>query len=141
MIKPIVIDSSAAARWLIPEESTPVSERLYADVMESSGVFHAPALWIWETANMLLVAMRRRRVAQSHIDDGLELLSECPIEFDPPPDRHRRSQIMRLAQVHDLTVYDAAYLELGLRLNSQLASADRRLVQAAKNCGIPCLEL
>ena len=46
-----------------------------------------------------------------------------------------------LAQAHALSFYDASYLQLALRLNGQLASLDRALVQAAKNCGIPCLDL
>ncbi|MBA2674928.1 type II toxin-antitoxin system VapC family toxin [Ramlibacter sp.] len=140
-MKPVVIDASAAAPWIIPEERTPVSDQLFADVMESSGVFHAPALWIWETANILLVSVRRRRLAAELLDAGLELLGACPIEFDSVPDPHRRAQVMRLANTHGLTIYDAAYLELALRLNSQLASADRQLVAAAKSCGIPCLDL
>ena len=140
-MKPIVIDASAAAPWVIPEERSPVSDQLFADVMASSGQFCAPALWLWETANILLVAMRRRRVEQAELDGGLSLLASCPIDFDNLPDAHRRSQTLRLAHVHGLTYYDAAYLELALRLNSQLASADRALVQAAKSCGIPCLDL
>ena len=48
---------------------------------------------------------------------------------------------MRLSEAHGLSFYDASYLELALRLNSQLASADRKLIHAAKSCGIPCLDL
>lgn len=141
MNKPVVIDASAAAPWLIPEERTPVTDQLYADVMSSKGTYFAPALWLWETANILLVSFRRRRVDQGDFDAGLALLASCPVEFDALPDLHRRAQILRLANVHGLTFYDAAYLELALRLNGQLASADRQLVTAAKSCGIPCLDL
>jgi predicted nucleic acid-binding protein len=140
-LKPIVIDASAAAPWFIPEERTPVTDQLFADVMVSKGTYFAPALWLWETANILLVALRRRRVEQAEFDGGLGLLAACAVQFDTLPDLHRRSQIMRLANVHNLTFYDAAYLELALRLNSQLASADRQLLAAAKACGIPCLDL
>jgi predicted nucleic acid-binding protein len=140
-LKPIVIDASAAAPWLIPEERSPVSDQLFADVMATTDLFHAPALWLWETANVLVSAFRRKRVKQGALDAGLELLSACPISFDPLPDMHRRAQTMRLAHVHNLSYYDAAYLELALRLNSQLASADKQLVSAAKKCGIHCLAL
>jgi predicted nucleic acid-binding protein len=139
--KPVVIDASAAAPWLIPEERSAVTDQLFADVMSSRGTYFAPALWLWETANILLVSLRRRRVAQDGFDAGLGLLAACPVAFDALPDLHRRSQILRLANVHGLTFYDASYLELALRLNGQLASADRQLVAAAKSCGIPCLDL
>ena len=140
-MKPIVIDASAAAPWFIPEERTPVSDQLFAEIMASTDLFHAPALWLWETANVLLSALRRKRVRQEAMDAGLAMLAACPISFDSLPDPHRRAQTMRLAHVHSLTFYDAAYLELALRLNSQLASADKQLVSAAKKCGIHCLAL
>ena len=139
-MRPTVIDASAAAPWFIPEERTAVTDQMYADVIASPGQFRAPSLWLWETSNILLVAFRRRRLSQDNFDGGLALLESCPIEFDPPPNLHYRSQVMRLAQAHSLSFYDAAYLELALRLNGQLASLDRALVLAAKNCGIPCLD-
>jgi len=139
-MKPIVIDASAAAPWVIPEERTLVTEQMYADVMTSSGQFFAPQLWIWETSNILLSAFRRQRLSQDALDAGLALLDACPIEFDPAPNLHYRSQTLRLAQAHGLSFYDASYLQLALRLNGQLASLDRRLVQAAKACGIPCFD-
>ncbi|SFM66295.1 type II toxin-antitoxin system VapC family toxin [Variovorax sp. OV329] len=139
-MKPIVIDASAAAPWFIPEERSAVSEQIYVDVVTSSGQFRAPSLWVWETSNILLTAFRRRRMSQDEFDAGLALLDACPIEFDPAPNLHYRSQTLRLAQAHGLSFYDASYLELALRLNGQLASLDRALVNAAKNCGIPCLD-
>jgi len=140
-VKPVVIDASAAATWLIPDERTAVAAQLYSDVMASPGLFRSPALWLWETSNILLMALRRGRVDAHGLQAGMALLADCPIEIDAPPDAHRRSQTMRLCEAHGLSYYDASYLELALRLNSQLASADRQLVNAAKACGIPCLEL
>jgi predicted nucleic acid-binding protein len=40
--------------------------------------------------------------------------------------------IFRLADRHGLTVYDAAYLDLGLRKSLPLASLDDALVRAAE---------
>jgi predicted nucleic acid-binding protein len=140
-VKPIVIDASAVAPWFIPEERSAVTDQIYADVIASPGQFRAPSLWLWETSNILLVALHRRQLSQDDFDAGLALLESCGLEFDPPPNLHYRSQIMRLAQTHALSFYDASYLELALRLNGQLASLDRALVAAAKKCGIPCLDL
>ena len=138
-MRPTVIDASAAAPWFIPEERSAATDQMYAEVFASPGQFRAPSLWIWETSNMLLAAFRRRQLTQDDFDSGLALLHACPIEFDPSPNLHYRSQVVRLAHTHSLSFYDACYLELALRLNGQLASLDRALVQAAKNCGIPCL--
>lgn len=42
-----------------------------------------------------------------------------------------------LARRHKLTVYDASYLELAMRLGVPLASLDRELCAAAAACGVP----
>jgi hypothetical protein len=41
-----------------------------------------------------------------------------------------------LVATKDLTVYDACYLELALRLGLPLASLDKELCQAALTCGV-----
>jgi len=135
-VKPVVLDASAAAPWFIPEERSLGSERLYADVISSAGLFRVPALWLWEVGNILLMALRRRRLGQAAVEAGLALIDACPLDVEPPPNAHHRAQIMRLAQTHQLSFYDASYLELALRLNGR----DAALVKAAKQCGLSCID-
>ncbi len=140
-MKPVVIDASAAAAWLIPDEKTDAADQLYRLVGTQAGRFHAPSLWHWETGNLLLISARRGRLEPSLLDEGMGLLDACLIEFDPPPDARRRRQILRLASAHQLSFYDAAYLELCVRLDSQFASTDRALLLAAQRCGIERIAL
>jgi predicted nucleic acid-binding protein len=137
----IVIDASAAAPWFLPDEASEQSDYFYKQVVSSQGLYHAPALWIWETGNILMSALRRKRVSPEQLQAGLAQLQACPISFAPVPSAHKQSQILRLAQTHDLSYYDASYLELVLSLNGQLASADSKLVHAAKSCGVLCIDL
>lgn len=44
--------------------------------------------------------------------------------------------VLRLARVHGLSVYDALYLDLGLRLGAALITLDGRLAAAARAEGI-----
>ncbi|MDB5941849.1 MAG: hypothetical protein JWQ13_1415 [Ramlibacter sp.] len=138
-MKPIVIDASAAGAWVMPDEPSDAAHELYLHAVEPNDVFHAPQLWTWEMGNMLVMGAMRERISSTHVDKGLELLAAANISFDPPPNSHRQAQIARLAQTHSLTFYDASYLELVLRLNGQLASLDRKMISAAKSCGIVCL--
>ncbi len=140
-MKPVVIDASAAAAWLIPDEKTYAADQLYRLVATQADRFYAPSLWHWETGELLLISVRRGRLEPTLLDEGIGLLDACLIEFDPPPDAHRRRQILRLASAHQLSFYDAAYLELCVRLNSQLASTDRALQRAAQRCGIERIAL
>jgi predicted nucleic acid-binding protein len=138
-VKPIVIDASAAGAWVMPDEPSDAAQELYVHAMQPEAVFHAPLLWLWEMGNMLVMGALRERITDDHVDKGLALLGAARISFDPPPNVHRQAQIARLAKTHALTFYDASYLELVLRLNGQLASLDKKLISAAKSCGIVCL--
>ncbi|MBI5277995.1 MAG: type II toxin-antitoxin system VapC family toxin [Burkholderiales bacterium] len=138
-MKPIVIDPSAAAAWVMPDERLAAANDLYAQARTMPDLFHAPLLWLWEMGNVLVMGHRRKRLTAAEVEQGLELLASALIVFDPAPNPHRRSQIARLSLTHDLTFYDASYLELVLRLNGRLASRDRKLLDAAAACGIACL--
>lgn len=138
-MKPVVIDPSAAAAWVMPDEEHAAATDLYAQARTVPGLFHAPQLWLWEMGNVLVTGHRRERLSAIDVERGLELLAAAQITFDAAPNPHRRAQVARLALTHDLTFYDASYLELVLRLNGQLASRDRQLLAAAGACGIVCL--
>ena len=138
-MKPIVVDPSAAAAWVLPDEAQAAANDLYAQARLVPDLFHAPQLWIWEMGNILITGHRRKRISAQDVERGLELLAAARVVFDPVPGAHRQAQIGRLALAHGLSFYDAAYLELVLRLNGQLASRDRALLSAASACGIVCL--
>lgn len=62
------------------------------------------------------------------------------IDVDPP----YSSAILKLphlAQTHNLTSYDAAFLELANRLELPLATNDKQLVRAAAECGVKLLTI
>lgn len=48
--------------------------------------------------------------------------------------------IFDTAQKHQLTFYDAAYLQLAIELKLPLATYDQQLIEAAKAEGIPLVE-
>jgi len=138
-VKPVVIDSSAAGAWVMPDERSDAAQELYAQASEPNDVFHVPLLWTWEMGNMLVMGAVRNRIDADQVEAGLALLDSVQLSFDAPLTPHRQAQVARLALTHSLTFYDATYLELVLRLNGQLASLDKKLLSAAKSCGIVCL--
>jgi predicted nucleic acid-binding protein len=138
-VKPIVIDSSAAGAWVLPDEPNVAAQELYVQARTTPDLFHAPALWLWEMGNMLVMGQARKRIGPELVEQGLGMLAQARIQFDQAPNAHRQAQVARLASTHGLTYYDASYLELVLRLNGQLASLDRQLLAAARACGIVCL--
>jgi predicted nucleic acid-binding protein len=103
------------------------------------GRAHVPALWLWETANVLVQAERRGRISPAAIRTYLGLLEGLPISLDQPSTATAWHDTLALARGHRLTSYDAAYLELALRRGLPLASRDKALQAAARLEGVPLM--
>ena len=58
---------------------------------------------------------------------------------DPETDAQAWGRTRQLSIEHDLTSYDAAYLELALRRRRPLASRDAALVKAGRSAGLDVL--
>ena len=125
----LVLDASALASWLMPDEAG-------LDLVGLAGrheVFAAPGL-IWaEIRNILVVSERRGRVAPDISDQALEAIGQLGIVLDHAPSN---AAVMALARKHGLTVYDALYLDLALREGAVLATHDAALKRAASAEGV-----
>jgi predicted nucleic acid-binding protein len=124
----VVVDASALAGLVLPDEG---GNGLAAILAEAAPV--APGLLWAEIRNLLLMAERRGRIAPGTPERALAILDGLGIAYDAGPASDRTLQ---LARRHGLTVCDALYLELALRLGLALATADRALVRAAAAEGV-----
>ena len=66
---------------------------------------------------------------------------DLSIEYDPQDNTSRSSRILELAFDHDLSVYDAAYLELALHTNSGLLALYRKLQEICRQKDVPVIEV
>ncbi|WP_242050021.1 type II toxin-antitoxin system VapC family toxin [Planktothricoides raciborskii] len=95
-----------------------------------------PAIWSLEVANTLLVAERRNRMTQEQSQLAIALLQSLLIHVEEATDSKAFSSTFDLARKEGLAAYDAAYLELAIRLKLPIATLDRRLAEAATRCGV-----
>ena len=128
---PLVIDASIVAAWHFPDERSAKGDAILAR-LESDRAF-MPALWWFEVRNVLLIGERRGRTAREHTEPFFDFLRGLPIEIAAFP---QESAVLSLARRHQLSFYDAAYLELAQRERIDLATFDRALVQAATAEGV-----
>jgi predicted nucleic acid-binding protein len=77
------------------------------------------------------MSTRRRRHDAAFRDATLVDLTHLPIQVDGETDIHAWTETLDLAEYHQLTLYDAAYLELARRRGLPLATLDRDLRRAA----------
>lgn len=110
----------------------------FLERVRDDGAF-VPALWIWEVANVLALAARRGRIGGGDVAARLALMTALPIRVDDEGVARAWRETALLAQAETLTVYDAAYLELALRLGADLATLDTELRRAAGRVGVRVL--
>jgi predicted nucleic acid-binding protein len=131
-----VADASVAVGWIHPAQATGETAAMLA-AMEEGAALEVPALWPLEVANALTVLVRRRKLAEDDRETGLRWLRRLPIRIDYEMASLAFSKLAELASTHDVSVYDAAYLELAERRTLALACKDGPLKKAAKQRGLP----
>jgi predicted nucleic acid-binding protein len=129
-----VVDASLSLQWYLKDEQ----ERYYALAVLSGlrdNEAIVPFLWTYEIGNALVVAHRRKRLDEAGIEQILESLRALPIIIDQP-EPESALKLPSLPLKHDLTVYDAAYLEMALRFDLPMATNDKSLKRAMANSGL-----
>ena len=127
----LVLDASVTACWAFQDENHPDAVLAFDRMRAEEAV--VPCLWWFEVRNILIVNERRRRLTETDTSAFLSNLSRLRLRMDRAPEE---SAILRLARVHRLSVYDAAYLELAQRERLPLATLDADLRKAAAGAGV-----
>jgi predicted nucleic acid-binding protein len=133
----LVIDASMAIAWLFRSERTQAAQSILRRVVTEGAT--VPSLWRLEIANVLRASARRGRCDDEYVDWALHRLGRLAIRSDAETDSHAWSTSLDLARQHDLTLYDAAYLELAVRLGGPIATCNNALVRAGERCGVEVL--
>ncbi len=131
---PFVVDASIAAAWVVADERTSAAHGLLERIKFEGG--RVPDLFWHEMRNLLLKVERRGRSPRGAAETALATLRRLPIEVQPSRDD---PTILNLARTHQLTPYDAAYLDLAIDAGLRLATADRALAVAARSSGVALL--
>jgi len=98
-----------------------------------------PAIWHLEIANVLALSERRQRITPADSAEFIALLETLEIVIDEETASRAFGRVLDLAREERLTAYDAAYLELAMRLGVPLASKDGDLCDAAERLGVSVL--
>jgi predicted nucleic acid-binding protein len=124
-------DASVSLGWCFSDEATPYTEALLDRLIGGEEVA-VPSHWPLEILNGVIQAKRKGRVAEPTVERFLSSLISFHIVVDAEHGFLRLSAIRELAERHRLTSYDAAYLELAIRLGLPLATLDGALQRAAR---------
>lgn len=133
----LVVDSSLTLAWYFQDEATPATDDLLHRVAAMGAT--APVHWPIEVANAFQSAIRRRQIDRAYRDASLAELARLGVSIDAETNAHVWAATVRLADLHDLTIYVAAYLELAQRRQLPLGTLDAALLRAARASGVSVL--
>jgi len=125
----LVLDASMTITWLFEDERTRAAHDVMRRVVREGAL--VPSLWRLEVANVLRNAVRRGRCDEAYADRSLARLGRLAIKRDQETEDRAWVEIRALSREENLTLYDAAYLELAIRKSACLASCDAALLAAA----------
>ncbi|MBB4350438.1 MULTISPECIES: type II toxin-antitoxin system VapC family toxin [Rhizobiaceae] len=121
-----VVDASVACSWVLPDEASTIGDTAYARLQTNRAL--VPDLFWHEARNVLMMTYRPKRIDFAMVATAMAMLRMLPIRtLGQPHDQ----PIFTLAERHNLTAYDAAYLALALETKLPLATLDKQLITAA----------
>lgn len=132
-----IADCSVAMAWCFEDEVTPRTESLL-DRTRTDGLI-LPGHWPLEVTNVLRSAARKGRLTETQALQRAAILMSLPIQYDSLTHIVAFTSTYRLAARYKLTMYDAAYLELAIRIGASLATNGQDLAHAADQCGVDLL--
>ena len=130
----VVVDASVALSWCFPDEGSDYADQVLVALKGHLTV--VPSVWGLEVANAILVGERRKRLRQPEIQRFVNLVDGLSILQDTQAVGENLRAVLPVARRYNLSAYDAAYLELAIRLAAPLATLDLRLRRAATQAGI-----
>lgn len=134
-----VLDGSITMVWGFEDEADAYADAILSRMPDLQA--HVPSLWPLEVANALLVGERRKRITPADAARFLAILEAFPITVDNETVAHAWADTLHLARAHNLSSYDASYLELAIRLGLPLAAQDGKLKTAATAVGVPLFDM
>lgn len=129
-----VLDCSVAISWCLVDEDDDYANAVLA-LMPDAEAF-VPEIFTLEIANTLLVAERRNRMTSTQTVSAINLIQSLPISIDSQTSAKALGATITLGREQELASYDAAYLELAIRLGLPLVTLDERLTKAATRCSV-----
>ncbi len=121
-----VVDTSAVIRLFIPDGPLPPGlDDFFRDLEKGKHTAIAPELMLVEAANVLHKKTQRDEIDHNEALEILALIQRLPIRIFPHKTLLEGS--LQIANTHQLSVYDALFLELALQKADRLFTADNEL--------------
>ncbi len=129
---PFVLDNSVVIGWCFESQATEYSDKVLDKLNDETA--YLPSLWVLEFSNILRKAIKINKIDEARANELITTIHDLPINIDYTP--IAVADNLKLANQYGLTSYDAAYLELAIRMKLPIATSDEALKVAAAKAGV-----
>lgn len=132
-MKICVIDCSYFLSFIMPDEKN-------NDIDLAAYAVFVPSIFFLECMNVLKTSIKKQRITQIQYDECMWAFKDLPFTVDHFSSTQESLQtISRLSLEHNLTTYDASYIELAIRLNAKLGTHDKKIIEVCSHRKIELL--
>lgn len=128
---PLIVDASVTVAWFVRNQATAYTDRIRRRTRSER--LHVPAIWPLEITNALWQLQRRKLLSDRQVNTIIDLVE--PLDIVVHKDTPAPRRLLAIARDHDLTAYDASYLDLALALRYPVACRDGPLKDALRAAG------
>ncbi|HTU70421.1 MAG TPA: type II toxin-antitoxin system VapC family toxin [Candidatus Baltobacteraceae bacterium] len=121
----IVVDASIAVDWYTDPTAAVPNAAFYEAIVSGAAV---PGNFHGEAVQALLRAVRTGRMREVEMEANVADLDGLEFEVEFPP----LGMVAHIAQKHELSAYDAAYIAVAKFRGIKLITRDAKLAKAAK---------
>ncbi|MEM4780270.1 MAG: type II toxin-antitoxin system VapC family toxin [Halalkalicoccus sp.] len=118
----VVIDTSVAAKWYLPEKHHEDARRLRDHFLEGTVDLTAPSVFPYEVINALRYS---GQFGECELEQAAGTLPSYGIDLVP---FHRLEGLVSVAFAIENTIYDASYIALAAAQDAVVYTADRKLI-------------
>jgi len=126
-----ILDAAVALCWYFEDQTAAYTEAIFECLAKGDQAL-VPSLWPLEMVNALVVAWRQKIITSEQLESFVTDLKDLPFEVDSQGSERIYSSVLRMSCQHQLSSYDAAYLDLAVYEGLSLATSDQNLRAAAR---------
>jgi predicted nucleic acid-binding protein len=126
-----VVDASVAAKWLLPAAGEGLigqANDMIARHVRRELLLLAPDLIGAEIGNVLWKAVRSNRISRAEAENSLRRFTDLAVQL--VPDAGLLAPTFQIAVTCGRSFYDSLYVALAIATDTELITADERLVNA-----------
>ncbi|MBJ7596289.1 MAG: type II toxin-antitoxin system VapC family toxin [Candidatus Dormibacteraeota bacterium] len=131
----LVVDANAVVRLLAVPPSGEAARSWFDRWKRDGEDLHVPDLFTYEVASALTGMEKAGQITPARSEAVWAAADTLDLTFHPPSSGSALVAIARLLERR--SAYDAAYVDLALRLDTELWTLDGKLARNARSVGLP----